>query len=195
MTDHPRRCTVAVPVRVQQQAGKTTFAHRLVSLARLPVVALDERFWRPGLKPLSSDKWAAFSVASPTRLAGSWAVTWGRTTCCLAALNAQTPSSLLGFSLLRCAWQAHRRSSDGWDIWRLVHLLPTTPSTTGCRSGGEVCTLGNLHCRSASAGTGALPPRDRRRQRTAPQLAPENADTRACRSRTGRGGTHRPGLA
>lgn len=38
-------------------AGKTTFAHRLGSLAGLPVVALDEHFWQPGLNPLASDEW------------------------------------------------------------------------------------------------------------------------------------------
>jgi len=107
------------------------------------------------------------SVASPARFAGSWAATGGRTTCCLAALNVRTRRHAgLQPALMRLAGTSKIKPRLG--LLALGHLLPTKPSTTGQSSGGEVRTPGNLHRRSASAGTGALPPRDRRRQRIAP---------------------------
>ncbi|SRR6266487_2078227 len=40
-------------------AGKSVLAARLGQLTGLPVVALDERFWRPGLVATPPGEWAA----------------------------------------------------------------------------------------------------------------------------------------
>lgn len=148
-------------------AGKTTFAHRLGSLAGLPVVALDEHFWQPGLNPLAPDEWITLQRRLTSEVRWIMGGDLGRTTCCLAALNVRTRRHAgLQPALVRLAGTSKIKRRLG--LLALGHLLPTKPSTAGQSSGGEVRTPGNLHRRSASAGTGALPPRDRRRQRIAP---------------------------
>jgi adenylate kinase family enzyme len=40
-------------------AGKTTFARQLADRTQLPVIHLDEHFWRPGWEPTPRDEWRA----------------------------------------------------------------------------------------------------------------------------------------
>jgi len=101
-------------------AGKTTFAHRLGSHAGLPVVTLDDHFWRPGLKPLSFNEWATVQrrLASEDR----WIMDGdlGPYDVLPIRLARADTVLMLDFNLLRCAWQAHRRSRESWDFWRWV---------------------------------------------------------------------------
>ena len=48
-----RRVTILGP----GGAGKTTFARRLGELTGLPVIHLDELYWRPGWVPTPDDEW------------------------------------------------------------------------------------------------------------------------------------------
>ncbi len=99
-------------------AGKSTFASRLGSLADLPVVTLDDHFWQPGLRPMPSGEW----VNLQRRLAGE--VRWimdgdlGPYDSLPGRLERADTVVILDFSLLRCAWRAHRRSREARDFWR-----------------------------------------------------------------------------
>jgi adenylate kinase family enzyme len=53
-------------------AGKTTFARELARRTGLPVIHLDEHFWKPGWQPTSSDEWR--SIQEELVAADSWIV-------------------------------------------------------------------------------------------------------------------------
>ena len=101
-------------------AGKSTFARRLGAVSGLPVVELDELFWREGLRPRSPDEWAAAQgrlVELPRWILdgdlGPYDVLEVR-------LRRADTVVLLDFSLPRCTWRAARRGPERADFWRWV---------------------------------------------------------------------------
>jgi adenylate kinase family enzyme len=99
-------------------AGKSTFANRLGRIGGLPVIALDDWFWQPGLMPLPEDRW----VEVQERLAGRdrWIMDGdlGPYDVLRPRLEAADTAIVLDFSLARCAWRALRRARERADFWR-----------------------------------------------------------------------------
>ena len=99
-------------------SGKSTLALRLREIAELPVIELDKLFWRPGLIPTPRDEWAALQQ----RLAQDehWIMDGdlGPYDVIESRLRAADTIIFLDFSLVRCAWQALRRSRERADFWR-----------------------------------------------------------------------------
>lgn len=98
-------------------AGKSTLAMCLGRLTGLPVIELDEEFWRPGLAPTPPHEWAAAQrhlVQRPSWIMdgdlGSYDVLHVR-------LRAADTVIMLDFPLLPCAWRALRRGRERADFW------------------------------------------------------------------------------
>jgi hypothetical protein len=81
----------------------------LGAITKLPVMELDSLFWQPGLLPTPRESWAAVQEG----LAGQaqWIMDGD-----LGPYDAV--EVLLDFSLVRCAWQAIKRSRERADFWR-----------------------------------------------------------------------------
>ena len=98
-------------------SGKSTLARRLGEITKLPVIELDKLFWRPGLLPTPRHSWSVVQ----DRLAGreQWIMDGdlGPDDVLEARLRRADTVILLDFSLLRCAWQAIRRSRERADFW------------------------------------------------------------------------------
>src|SRR5690349_19246238 len=91
-------------------SGKSTLAARLGDITRLPVIELDKGFWRPGLVATPRDQWV---LVQQTLVAEErWIIDGdlGLYDAVEVRLRAADTIILLDFSLLRCAWQAIRRS-------------------------------------------------------------------------------------
>src|ERR1041384_6999984 len=99
-------------------SGKSTLARRLGEITKLPVIELDKLFWQPRLLPTPRDSWSVVQ----DRLAGrdQWIMDGdlGPYDAVEARLQRADTVMLLDFSLLRCAWQAIRRSRERGDFWR-----------------------------------------------------------------------------
>jgi adenylate kinase family enzyme len=99
-------------------AGKSTFARRLGEITNLSVIELDKLFWQPGLVPTPRETWAALQE----RLAGQeqWIMDGdlGPHDAVETRLRRADTIILLDFSLVRCAWQALKRSRERADFWR-----------------------------------------------------------------------------
>jgi hypothetical protein len=98
-------------------AGKSVLAARLSRLTGLPLVVLDERFWRPGLAATPPDEWAAVQ----RELAGrdEWIMDGdlGPYDVLAVRLEAADTVIVLDFSFARCACRALRRSRERADFW------------------------------------------------------------------------------
>src|SRR5438552_9746357 len=99
-------------------SGKSTRARRLGAITRLPVMELDELFWRPGWLPPPREAWSA----AQERLAGQeqWIMDGdlGPYDAVPVRLRRADTVILLDFSLVRCAYQAFTRSRERADFWR-----------------------------------------------------------------------------
>lgn len=98
-------------------SGKTTLAARLGEITGLPVIELDNLFWKPGLLPTPREQW----VELQQRLVDEdrWIIDGdlGPYDAVEARLRAADTIVLLDFSLVRCAWRAVRRSRERADFW------------------------------------------------------------------------------
>jgi len=103
-------------------AGKSTLAARLGEITRLPVIELDELFWRPGLAPTPQEEWAVIQ----RRLVAqeSWIMDGdlGPYDVIDVRLHAAYAIVFLDFSPFRCAWRAIRRSPERADFWKWLLL-------------------------------------------------------------------------
>ena len=103
-------------------AGKSTLAARLGQITRLPVIELNELFWRPGLAPTPQEEWAVIQ----RRLAAqeSWIMDGdlGPYDVLDVRLHAADAIVFLDFSPFRCAWRAIRRSPERADFWKSLLL-------------------------------------------------------------------------
>src|SRR6266550_7434305 len=98
-------------------SGKSTLARRLGEITNLPVIELDKLFWQPGLVPTPRDSWSVVQ----DRLAGrdQWIMDGdlGPYDAVEVRLHRADTVILLDFSLVRCAWQAIKRSRERADFW------------------------------------------------------------------------------
>jgi len=101
----------------REASGKSTLAARLGDITGLPVIELDKVFWRPGLVATPRDQWV---LVQQTLVAEErWIIDGdlGLYDAVEVRLRAADTIILLDFSLLRCAWQAIRRSRERADFW------------------------------------------------------------------------------
>ncbi|MGC2741747.1 MAG: adenylate kinase [Candidatus Angelobacter sp.] len=101
-------------------AGKSTLAHQLGDITRLPIVELDKIFWRPGLLSTPRDEWILLQQKLVHEEKWIMDGDFGPYDAVEERLRAADTIVLLDFSLLRCAWRAFRRSRERADFWRWV---------------------------------------------------------------------------
>ena len=98
-------------------SGKSTLARQLGQITGLPVVELDKLFWQPGLVETPRDQW----VELQQKLAreNQWIMDGdlGPYDAIEVRLRLADTIIFLDFSLVRCAWQAVRRSRERSDFW------------------------------------------------------------------------------
>ena len=98
-------------------AGKTTAARRLGEVLRVPVIELDRLFWSADLRPTPPLRWAAIQaeVAAGER----WVMDGdlGPNDVLAPRLSRADAVVVLDFGLVRCIWQAARRSRERLDFW------------------------------------------------------------------------------
>jgi adenylate kinase family enzyme len=101
-------------------SGKSTLAARMGALTGLPVIELDEHFWRPGLQATPPEQWAA--VQRELVRDEGWIMDGdlGPYDVLDVRLQAADTVILLDYSFWRCAWRAIRRSRQRADFWRWV---------------------------------------------------------------------------
>jgi adenylate kinase family enzyme len=101
-------------------SGKSTLARALGAITNLPVIELDKLFWQPGLLPTPRESWSAVQE----RLAHQeqWIMDGdlGPYDVVQVRLRRADTVIVLDYSLVRCAWQAIRRSRERADFWRWV---------------------------------------------------------------------------
>jgi hypothetical protein len=98
-------------------AGKSTAAVQLGQITGLPVIELDKHFWSPDLQPLSGDEWAR--VTSDLAARPRWVMDGdlGPYDVLAPRLRRAHTVLILDYGLLRCVWQALRRSRERADFW------------------------------------------------------------------------------
>lgn len=98
-------------------AGKSTAARRLGRLAGLPVVELDEYFWRPDLTPTPRDEWVR--LQGELAAADRWVMDGdlGPYDALEVRLAKADTVVILDFPLVLCSWRALRRSRERADFW------------------------------------------------------------------------------
>jgi adenylate kinase family enzyme len=98
-------------------AGKSTLAGRLGAITGLPVIELDQHFWRPGLEATPPEQWAA--VQRDLIRDDAWIMDGdlGPHDVLDVRLAEADTVILLDFSFWRCAWRALRRSRERADFW------------------------------------------------------------------------------
>jgi adenylate kinase family enzyme len=98
-------------------SGKSTLAAQLGQLTGLPVVELDQVFWRPGLLATPRDEWIQVqqTLVRETR----WILDGdlGPYDAVEVRLQAADTVVFLDHSIVRCAWRATRRSRARADFW------------------------------------------------------------------------------
>ncbi|MEV4069781.1 hypothetical protein [Nonomuraea fuscirosea] len=101
-------------------SGKSALAARLGAITGLPVIELDQHFWRPGLEATPPDQWAA--VQGELVRTEGWIMDGdlGPYDVLDVRLRAADTVILLDFSFWRCAWRAIRRSRERVDFWLWV---------------------------------------------------------------------------
>jgi adenylate kinase family enzyme len=90
----------------------------LGDITGLPVIEMDKIFWRRRLIATPRDQWVAMQEKL---VAGDrWIMDGdlGPYDAVEVRLRAADTILFLDFSLIRCAWQAIRRSREGTDFWR-----------------------------------------------------------------------------
>ena len=98
-------------------SGKSTLAKRLGEISGLPVLELDQLFWRPGLSATPRDEWAA--VQGQLVAKDAWIIDGdlGPFDVVEPRLRAADTVIFLDFSFLCCATRAIRRSRERIDFW------------------------------------------------------------------------------
>ena len=100
-------------------AGKSVLAARLGQITGLPVIELDQHFWRPGLNATPAAEWAQTQSELTRREAWIMDGDLGPYDTALGArLAAADTVIVLDFPFVRCAWRALRRSRERADFWR-----------------------------------------------------------------------------
>ena len=99
-------------------AGKSVFAHQLGEATGLPVVELDQLFWKTDLTLTPPDEWAAVQEELVTRPAWIPDGDLGPYDVVEVRLSAADTVIILDISRWRCAWRTLRRSRERWDFWR-----------------------------------------------------------------------------
>jgi adenylate kinase family enzyme len=103
-------------------AGKSVISRRIGMLIDAPVIELDALFWRQAdLRPLPPAEWVRVQEEL-IRQRPRWVADGdlGPYDVLSIRLRAADTVVMLDYSLLRCAWQAVRRSRQGFDFWRWV---------------------------------------------------------------------------
>lgn len=98
-------------------AGKSTAAIALGRHAGLPVIELDQLFWRPGFIPTPPPEWMQMLTELVAR--DRWILDgdlgpYDELPIRLAAADTVV---VLDFSFVRCAWRAAKRSHERVDFW------------------------------------------------------------------------------
>jgi adenylate kinase family enzyme len=101
-------------------SGKSALADQLGALTGVPVVHLDDLFWRDGLLPTPPAAWVAMQEQLVRRPAWIADGDLGPYDVLEVRLRAADTVVLLDLSLARCAWRAVRRSRERADFWRWV---------------------------------------------------------------------------
>lgn len=98
-------------------SGKSTLAVQLGKITRLPVIELDQIFWRTGLIETPRDQWAEIQETLVEQ--DKWILDGdlGPYDVIEVRLRAADTVIFLDFSLIRCAWRAARRSRERADFW------------------------------------------------------------------------------
>ena len=99
-------------------AGKSTASVRLGQITGLPVIELDQQFWRPGLTPMPSHEWTQLQQQLAARDRWIMDGDLGPYDAPAARLARADTVLIFDFSLARCAWRAARRSRERADFWR-----------------------------------------------------------------------------
>ncbi len=99
-------------------AGKSTASVRLGQITGLPVIELDQHFWRPGLAPMPSREWTQLQQQLAARDRWIMDGDLGPYAAPAARLARADTVLIFDFSLARCAWRAARRSRERADFWR-----------------------------------------------------------------------------
>lgn len=97
-------------------SGKSRFSRELSLITGLPVVELDQHFWRVGSVPRGTE-WVA---AQSALVAGDrWILDGdlGPYDIVAPRLRAADTVVVLDLSLIRCAWRAWRRGREGRHFW------------------------------------------------------------------------------
>jgi adenylate kinase family enzyme len=98
-------------------AGKSTLAVRLGEITGLPVIELDQLFWRPGLVATPRDHWVKIQQALVEKKGWIMDGDLGPYDAVEVRLRAADTIIFLDFSFVRCAWRALRRSHERADFW------------------------------------------------------------------------------
>lgn len=98
-------------------AGKSRAALCLGEITGLPVIELDEHFWRADLTPTPRNEWTRIQERLAT--GDRWIMDGdlGPHDALATRLAAADTVLILDFSLARCAWRAMRRSPERADFW------------------------------------------------------------------------------
>jgi adenylate kinase family enzyme len=99
-------------------SGKSTLALRLGEISGLPVIQLDEIFWRPGLVATPHDEWALLQEKLAAEDGWIMDGDLGPYDVVEVRLRRADTVIFLDFSLCRCAWRAFLRSRERADFWR-----------------------------------------------------------------------------
>lgn len=98
-------------------SGKSTLAARLGELTGLPTIELDKLFWRPGLVATARDEWVTMQQGLVAKDGWIMDGDLGPYDAPEVRLGAADTIIFLDFSLVRCVWQAIRRSRERSDFW------------------------------------------------------------------------------
>jgi len=99
-------------------SGKSTLAARLGEITGLPVMGLDKVFWRAGLATTPRAQWVGVQEGLVAEEGWIMDGDLGPYDAVEVRLLAADTILFLDFSLVRCAWQAIRRSRERADFWR-----------------------------------------------------------------------------
>lgn len=98
-------------------SGKSTLAARLGKITGLRVVELDKIFWQPGLVATPHDRWVEIQQVLIREQGWILDGDLGPHDAVEVRLQAADTIIFLDFSMIRCAWQALRRSRERADFW------------------------------------------------------------------------------
>ena len=99
-------------------AGKSTLAARMGAITGLPVIELDDHFWRPGVIATPRDQWEAIQHELVRDQAWILDGDLGPYDVLEVRLQAADTIIVLDFSFVRCASRAIRRSREHAGFWR-----------------------------------------------------------------------------